>query len=64
MLIFAIMLIAAGIILAGAPNLIYDIMQSWKNFDDSEPSDYYRVITRVQGIILIIAGIVLIVRYC
>lgn len=62
MTVFAIMLIIAGIILAAAPNLVYDITQSWKNRNDSEPSDFYRIITRVQGIILAVIGIVLIVR--
>jgi len=55
------MLIIAGIILVVAPNLVYDITQNWKNGNDSEPSDFYRITTRVQGVILVVVGIVLIV---
>lgn len=61
MMIFAIILIIAGIILALAPNLVYEITQSWKNSKGVEPSGFYKIITRVQGILLIIVGIVLIV---
>ena len=62
MTIFAIMLIVAGIILAVAPNLVYVITQCWKSSNSSEPSRFYKIITRVQGFILVIIGIVLIVR--
>ena len=62
MTIFAIMLITIGIILAAAPNLVYDITQSWKNSNNSEPSSFYKIFTRVQGIILVIVGVALIVR--
>ena len=62
MAVFAIMLIVAGIVLVIAPNLIFHITQSWKNNNDSAPSDLYKIITRVQGVILVIIGIVLIVR--
>ena len=62
MTVFAIMLIIAGIILVVAPSLVYDITQNWKNGNDSEPSDFYRITTRVQGVILVVVGIVLIIR--
>lgn len=62
MTIFAIVLITAGIILAAAPNLVYSVTQSWKNSSNSEPSSIYKIMTRVQGIILVIIGVVLVVR--
>ena len=62
MTIFAIVLITAGIILAAAPNLVYNVTQSWKNSRNSEPSSIYKIMTRVQGIILVIIGVVLVVR--
>lgn len=58
MTIFAIMLLIAGFFLAFAPKLVYAITQSWKNNCVSEPSHYYIVFTRVQGVILVIVGIV------
>lgn len=62
MTIFAILLVIAGIILVTAPNIIFYITQSSKNNNNSEPSDQYKIMTRVQGVILVIIGIVLIVR--
>ena len=54
MTFFAIMLIIAGVVLAVVPDLVFNITQSWKHGNSSEPSDSYRYITRVQGIILVI----------
>ena len=62
MTFFAIMLIIAGVVLAVVPDLVFNITQSWKHGNSSEPSDSYRYITRVQGIILVIVGIVLIIK--
>ncbi len=62
MTFFAIMLIIVGIVLAVVPDLVFNITQSWKHANSSKPSDSYRYITRVQGIILVIVGIVLIVK--
>ncbi len=60
MAFFAIMLIIVGIVETVVPDLVFSITQSWKHGNSSEPSESYRFITRVQGIILVIVGIVLI----
>lgn len=62
MSVFAVLLIIAGIVLAAVPNMVYDFTQSWKNNGVSSPSDFYRNFTRVQGIVFVIAGIVLLVK--
>ncbi len=62
MTFFAIMLIIVGIVLSVVPDLVFTITQSWKHSNSSEPSDSYKFITRVQGIILVIVGIILIVK--
>ena len=60
MIVFAIVILIAGILLMAAPKLVYEITQSWKSNSDSEPSNYYMILSRVQGVILTIVGIVLI----
>ena len=60
MIVFAIVILIAGILLVAAPKLVYEITQSWKSNSDSEPSNYYVILSRVHGVILIIVGIVLI----
>ena len=61
MTLFAIILIIAGVFFTIAPNLVYAITQSWKNSNNSEPSRFYKTITRVQGVVLAVIGVVLIV---
>ena len=57
-----IVLTVLGIVLAAAPKAVYTVTQSWKNEDSAEPSGTYQLITRIEGIALIIAGIVFITR--
>ena len=40
MIVFAIVILIAGILLVAAPKLVYEITQSWKSNSDSEPSNY------------------------
>lgn len=61
MTLFAIILIIAGVFLTIAPNLVYAITQSWKNSNNSEPSSFYKIVTRVQGIVFVVIGVVIIV---
>ena len=61
MTIFAIMLFIAGITLIISPNLVFTITQSWKSGNASEPSALYKMITRVQGVILVVVAVVLLV---
>lgn len=42
-----------------SPGTVYQITESWKNNRDGEPSDLYRLTTRIEGGILLIVGIVL-----
>ena len=63
MTFFAIMLIIAGVVLAVVPDLVFNITQSWKHGNSSEPSDSYSYITRVsRHYPLVIVGIVLIIK--
>lgn len=50
-----------GLIMLISPRTVYQITESWKNNRDGEPSDLYRVTTRIEGGILLIVGIVLLV---
>ena len=62
MMVFAIMLMLAGLFLAAFPRAAYETLQSWKHGGGTEPSGLYLIITRVQGVLLVIVGIILMVR--
>ena len=59
---FAIMLFIAGIVLMAVPNLVYGLTQGWKNDHSAEPSDLYKIVTRVEGAALAAVGIFLFFR--
>ena len=61
MTLFAFIFIIVGIFLVISPNLVYAITQRWKNSNNSEPSKFYKIITRVQGVVFVVIGVVLIV---
>ncbi len=50
-----------GLIMLISPRTVYQITESWKNNRDGEPSDLYKLTTRIEGGILLIVGIVLLV---
>ena len=58
MLGIGIVLIVVGAALIAAPKAVYAITQNWKNSDSAEPSKTYQIITRAEGLALVIAGIV------
>ncbi len=62
MTIFAWMLIIAGVLMAAAPDLVYDLTQRWKNGKETEPSDVYRIMTRIHGGLFVVVGMILIIR--
>lgn len=58
MLILAsILIVTLGIILLFAPDAWWEITESWKSYSASEPSDMYLKLTRISGIISLLAGI-------
>ena len=61
MIVIGATLFLCGLVMLISPRTIYQITESWKNNRDGEPSDLYRVTTRIEGGILLIVGIVLLV---
>ncbi|OAB46561.1 DUF6199 family natural product biosynthesis protein [Paenibacillus antarcticus] len=58
MLIFAgILIIAIGILNILNPNFAWHLREGWKVDGDSEPSDTYLTLTKITGVLLIVAGI-------
>ena len=43
------------------PELIYEVTESWKSYSSGEPSDLYRLSTRVGGVAFIVVGIACII---
>jgi hypothetical protein len=56
-LIIGIIFIAVGIFSIKEPEMIYELLESWKSYAIGEPSKYYIVTTRIGGAIVIVVGI-------
>ena len=52
-----ILFLFIGIVMLRFPEFIYEITESWKSYSSGEPSDLYKVSTRVGGIAFILIGI-------
>ena len=39
------------------PEFIYEITESWKSYSMGDPSDLYKISTRVGGIAFILVGV-------
>ena len=55
--LLGIVLILWGLVMLCAPNFVYELTQSWKNYSSGEPSDLYRFSTRFGGVMFILVGI-------
>ena len=56
-----IIFLIIGFVMLRFPELIYEITESWKSYSSGEPSDLYRLSTRVGGIAFIVVGIACII---
>ena len=61
MIVIGAALFLCGLVMLISPGTVYQITESWKNNRDGEPSDLYKLTTRIEGGILLIVGIVLFV---
>ncbi len=50
-------LAAVGLIMAAKPKLFFDITEGWKSNAEREPSDLYRISTRLGGILFLLVGV-------
>lgn len=61
MIVIGAALFLCGLVMLISPGTVYQFTESWKNNRDGEPSDLYKLTTRIEGGILLIVGIVLLV---
>lgn len=61
MIVIGAALFLCGLVMLISPGTVYQFTESWKNNRDGEPSDLYKLTTRIEGGILLIVGIVLFV---
>jgi len=52
-------LIGLGFLFIIKPKVVWNISDSWKSKGSKGPSDAYKVITRIQGLALLLVGIYL-----
>lgn len=56
MMFLAIVLFLLGLLMFFRPTVIWNITESWKSNDATEPSDMYILSTRFGGIMCTLAG--------
>ena len=56
-IILGILLCIVGVVMIANPRLFYDIVESWKNSGNAEPSDLYIFNTRLGGVVFFLVGI-------
>ena len=56
-----IIFLIIGFVMLRFPELIYEVTESWKSYSSGEPSDLYRLSTRVGGVAFIVVGIACII---
>lgn len=63
LLLGGILFLIIGILMIVAPNVVYEITESWKNNSDSSPSDFYKLNTRIGGVVFLIVGFLGVIVY-
>ena len=53
-----------GFVMLRFPEFIYEITECWKSYSSGEPSDLYKLSTRVGGVAFILVGIACFVVSC
>lgn len=57
LLLCGIILLIIGIVMLVLPDVFYQITESWKNDSSAEPSDFYKLHTRIGGILVSLVGV-------
>ena len=53
----AILFLILGAVMLRFPEFVYEITESWKSYSAGEPSDLYKLHTRIGGAAFILIGI-------
>lgn len=56
-ILLGILFLVIGFVMVRFPEFIYEITESWKSYSSGDPSDLYKLSTRVGGIAFILVGI-------
>ena len=60
-ILLAILLIGMGLFMAIRPDLWWKATEAWKSYRADEPSDFYRITTRIGGIVLVVTMVVILI---
>lgn len=63
LLIGGLFVLLMGIFMVAAPEMIYELKESWKSYSAGDPSRLYIISTRIGGVMFILAGIMGIVVF-
>lgn len=55
-ILLGIILVIIGLVMLIKPEIVFEITESWKHSSDTEPSDFYKLETRIGGAVLLIVG--------
>jgi hypothetical protein len=55
-ILLSIFILVFGLIMIIVPELSWEISEMWKSNDASEPSDAYKTVTRIKGIVFTVIG--------
>ena len=56
-ILYGILFMILGVVMLRFPEFIYEITESWKSYSAGEPSDLYKLSTRIGGAAFILIGI-------
>ncbi len=57
-ILMALLVAAVGLFQLIAPNLWYELTQSWKSYSAADPSDLFIKVTRIRGGVFALIGLV------
>lgn len=57
--VLGVLLLLIGIFLFRKPDLFWRLTERWKSYRADEPSDLYRISTKVGGVCFILAGVII-----
>ena len=55
-IVLAIVIIAVGLFMILNPKGFFEMTERWKNSGGGEPSDWYMLLTRVEGAVFLVVG--------
>jgi len=58
LLLLSIFVLGVGLLMSVKPDIWWEITESWKSYDATEPSDFYVKTTRFGGCFFALCGIV------